>query len=56
MSDALCYRTLNRIISQFSLIVKKSEGKTLELELGMFHPDTTDINGACVTSECGGVA
>ena len=40
---------LNKLVSQYSLLVKKSEGTALELELGMFDPDTTDINGACVT-------
>lgn len=49
ISDAQCYRLLNKLVSQYSLLVKKSEGTVLELELGMFDPDTTDINGACVT-------
>lgn len=49
ISDAQCYRLLNKLVSQYSLLVKKSEGTALELELGMFDPDTTDINGACVT-------
>ena len=53
MTDAQCYRVLNKLISQYSLILKKSEGKSLELELGMFDPDTSDINGACVTCKGG---
>lgn len=53
ISDAQCYRLLNKLVSQYSLLVKKSEGTALELELGMFDPDTTNINGACVTSARG---